>query len=688
MATRNITVDDSLVVDATTGAVVGLNNPLSPNSQLIPLSQSSVKSSPFCVFCIPCDEPSNATRFRDVSGNNNHLLVDAANTGAFATPGVASSIAGTAAGCAVAVVGLSSMNFATDSFALFYQSTQATPGSAQTVWSLGASQAASVYSGFYGSLRNGTGILELVQCINSAVLGFTASKQIPVGDSTLRTYALFFDAQKQNAWVYINANLSEDFTYTSGYPAFGHNQAFPNAPLYYAPTVGHSVAFRVGGNVHYTDTTVAFGMQNIHLYRFPNSGLPVNLASMQRKYIDNPRKPILNSDIIFPITTELWCVEGQSNQAGAGAGASGNPDRCINNGDGCPINDPPWPQTTASGAPWGTVAQICGTLKNKWVQFYNNAVGSTSFCEQWVGCVRAYTSNMAFGPGAYIIGTNGSLYKAGGSLGTIFVTSVTPENCIQSDGSCPTGSVTGTTFTEGGTVTGAFQIGQVLTGTGITAATQIIGGASPTWTLSLSSAATGSIAVTGTHIPFTIQSSTRYFEVPGYVYSNTDGTGRYDPNGRIATGLNLLNNAPGYSTKGVYVEFSEGDSTIKVTAAMFKQALVNHAAHVTGLGYRMRIGMSFQNSGNATWLPNLRTGRTNALAALATNSLVDAGADLSQLNWGTAAAPNIGTIPLNETNAQPAATLPTPAFVNNGGSFLHGNATAQVVASIARAAAW
>lgn len=58
------------------------------------------------------------------------------------------------------------------------------------------------------------------------------------------------------------------------------------------------------------------------------------------------------------------------------------------------------------------------------------------------------------------------------------------------------GSISGTTFTEGGTVTGAFSIGQTLVGTGITAGTTITGGASPTWTVSTSQTVS-STSITG-----------------------------------------------------------------------------------------------------------------------------------------------------------------------------------------------
>ena len=67
-------------------------------------------------------------------------------------------------------------------------------------------------------------------------------------------------------------------------------------------------------------------------------------------------------------------------------------------------------------------------------------------------------------------------------------------------------SITTTTLTVGGTVTGRFSIGDTLSGTGITAGTKITAyvtgaGGSGTYTVSPSNSATGTIAVTASNIP-------------------------------------------------------------------------------------------------------------------------------------------------------------------------------------------
>lgn len=68
-------------------------------------------------------------------------------------------------------------------------------------------------------------------------------------------------------------------------------------------------------------------------------------------------------------------------------------------------------------------------------------------------------------------------------------------------------SITATTLTVGGTITGRFSIGDILSGTGVTAGTRITAygtatGGAGTYTVSPSNSATGTIAVTASNIPF------------------------------------------------------------------------------------------------------------------------------------------------------------------------------------------
>lgn len=93
-------------------------------------------------------------------------------------------------------------------------------------------------------------------------------------------------------------------------------------------------------------------------------------------------------------------------------------------------------------------------------------------------------------------------YAVAPTAGTYHITVDYADGCLAyqtastNDASCTAGTISGTTFTEGGSVTGAFAIGQELTGTGLPSSSAssglspglgngifIVSGASPTWTI-------------------------------------------------------------------------------------------------------------------------------------------------------------------------------------------------------------
>lgn len=64
--------------------------------------------------------------------------------------------------------------------------------------------------------------------------------------------------------------------------------------------------------------------------------------------------------------------------------------------------------------------------------------------------------------------------------------------------SCTAGSISGNTFTVGGTVTGFYHIGMVISGGAITAGTTLTAGSGTSWTTSGSAQTIGSTTITGT----------------------------------------------------------------------------------------------------------------------------------------------------------------------------------------------
>jgi hypothetical protein len=80
-----------------------------------------------------------------------------------------------------------------------------------------------------------------------------------------------------------------------------------------------------------------------------------------------------------------------------------------------------------------------------------------------------------------------------GSSGTPFAVMSTAT--VATGSSC---SISGTSLTVGGTVTGTFAVGQYITGTGVADGTVITAGTASPYTVNISQAVTGPIAVTGT----------------------------------------------------------------------------------------------------------------------------------------------------------------------------------------------
>lgn len=121
-------------------------------------------------------------------------------------------------------------------------------------------------------------------------------------------------------------------------------------------------------------------------------------------------------------------------------------------------------------------------------------------------------------------------------------------------------------------------------------------------------------------------------DVDGASYTN--GSALYDPNGYIATALAAVNGKPGYDEEGIVISIGQTDHTISSTRAQYAAAIQAVASHATGLGLRVWVGMTCYMAGAAaretTFQNVLLPGRTDALAALAGNSLVSAGANLRE----------------------------------------------------------
>ena len=239
-------------------------------------------------------------------------------------------------------------------------------------------------------------------------------------------------------------------------------------------------------------------------------------------------------------------------------------------------------RTSGFGAPyidtgnrgwWPACIEAMGR-RGVWLDVSNTAIGSTSLCDSWVGRCRTWGSGMIVTRGSYVL-SGGGLWRC---------------NLAASTAAASTNAPTGTTDT-----TGADSVPWVYVG----------------------------VPAAG--------------DTDGTVYAS--GSARFDPNGYIAAAIAAIATRPGYDAKGVYVSIGQGDHTVSSTRAQYGTAMQRIAQHVTGLGYFCWLGVTIGMSGvdsatitthDATMTGVIQAGRADALAALAGNTLVRAGADLRE----------------------------------------------------------
>lgn len=214
---------------------------------------------------------------------------------------------------------------------------------------------------------------------------------------------------------------------------------------------------------------------------------------------------------------------------------------------------------------WSSASEAMAR-RGHWLAVSNTAVASTSLCDSWVGRCLTWVSSMAVVRGSYIL-SGGGLWRCNAAVGTVATSTVAP---------------TGTTDT-----TGADSVPWVYVG-----------------------------VPTGA-------------DGDGTIYAN--GSARYDPLGYIAAAA-AISTRPGFDARGVLVSIGQTDHSVGSTRTQYGQAMVNIAQHLTGLGLTVWLGMTCYMAGTAaretTFQTVLLPARTDALASLAANPLVKAGADL------------------------------------------------------------
>lgn len=155
-------------------------------------------------FCIPGKNTS--VEFSDVSGNAATATIDAANTGAFATPGYLATIAATNGGITIAGEKCA-INFATDSFILAFVMKRAAPGVNQNLMALHANTVSGGNTGIYLSHRT-SGALKIVPVVGASIVNAQ-------NDSAL----IFSDGIIANAGTWSGTSGTSTITYNSTVPA-------------------------------------------------------------------------------------------------------------------------------------------------------------------------------------------------------------------------------------------------------------------------------------------------------------------------------------------------------------------------------------------------------------------------------------------------------------------------------------
>ena len=233
---------------------------------------------------------------------------------------------------------------------------------------------------------------------------------------------------------------------------------------------------------------------------------------------------------------------------------------------------------------WWSACVQSAARRGVWLDIQNNAVGATSLCDVWVGRCRAWANGMVLMRGSYVL-SGGGLWRSNIAISTVSTSTVAP---------------TGTA--------------DVTTSDGLA------------WVY---------VGVPGSG------------DIDGVVYSHNNP--RYDPNGYIAALIAVMQSRPGYSQKGVYVSIGQGDYTAGATRAQYAAAMQHVATHISSAGITAILGVTCGMNGSdsivraardAFMTGVIQAGRSDALAAMAGNSLVKSGADLRAAIGVPAASPN------------------------------------------------
>lgn len=606
-----------------------------------------------------------SSEFGDISGNGRNLLVEPANTGAFAFSGNMSTLLGTAAGLVVPAAN-ATWNPARE-WLIVHLVFKANVGPSQNLWSWSYANTAGI-NGVQVE-QTGSGYVQVNPRINNVDTGKTTvatATSLPMTNTTAITLSGTFSITSGSPNITYSATLPASFgigsqvrgtgipegavvldfagsavtlsvnaTATNGTatltartpnqyvamtlvfdPTTGTFQVwkdgtisdyylgnnYPGGPNAY-PDAATSERIRIGASSGASSGTMAMQVLSHHIYKGTGAP-PLTLGSIIKHLTDRPRMVVPEDLFLFASNSILLGIgPAQSNEAGPGGGLSGTFYVSRNSGNGAALVDgPKFGLTGGSGynTAWPSLAAKLGARRKK-LDVMNFGIGTTSLADTWVGRLRSYSAAMNVTPGSYVL-DGGNVYKANGTLGTIYQLNVAPSAGVGASG--------------------------------------------------LSS--------------WTNMGAARAQDVAGYVYPPTDTY--FDPNSLMSDERSKLLARPGYDLKAHLISIGQTDTTVVTTRQQYSLAIQYAASYFTSQGIHTFVAMTSTSNGSDAWFTSdLRPGRLDALSALAANPLVHDGGDVAALGILTTETA------VNGTSAMEA----TPKLLNESPSAVHFNAAAQ-----------
>lgn len=265
-----------LKTDPLTGMVTGL---VGPDGGTIGIGQISKK----LLSCIPAREIS--TRFNDVSGLGNNLIVEGGNSGAFTTEGYFTTTASTTGGLNIPQSQIAWNPF-TQSLIVSFVLKRAVPGANENIFSVAAPIAS--YQGFYLSHRSGLGKLKIVGVKNDGALVAQADSTLAFSDGTPRdrVVTVAYDAPTGSWYLWRDGVLSDSYV---GAQAPGGANTFTNATSSAELRIGALAA--ASGNA-----CVVVSGYGLQIAKYVGS-LPTNIGVIAAKLAEVPRLPIAGVDL-------------------------------------------------------------------------------------------------------------------------------------------------------------------------------------------------------------------------------------------------------------------------------------------------------------------------------------------------------------------------------------------------------